>query len=67
MTTPKPREARRETLHLRIKPEERCLIDRAAQLLGKNRTDYMLDATRRAAVEAILDQSHFLQRCRSAG
>lgn len=57
MTTPRAQEAKRETLNLRIKPEERCLIDRAAQLLGKNRTDFMLDATRRAAVEAILDQT----------
>ena len=59
MTTPRAQEAKRETLNLRIKPEERCLIDRAAQLLGKNRTDFMLDATRRAAVEAILDQTIF--------
>ena len=66
MTTPRAQEAKRETLNLRIKHEERCLIDRAAQLLGKNRTDFMLDATRRAALEAILDQT-ILQRCRSAG
>jgi len=59
MTTPRPREARRETLNFRIKPEERCLIDRAAKLLGKNRTDFMLEATRRAAEEAILDHTVF--------
>ncbi len=54
MTLPK-----RETLNIRIKPEERWLIDRAAQLVGKNRTDFMLDATRRAAEDAILDRTVF--------
>ncbi len=49
--------SKRETLNLRIKPEDRGLIDRAAQLLGKNRTDFMLEAARRAAEEALLDQT----------
>ena len=44
-----PNATKRESLTIRIKPEERCLIDQAAQLLGKNRTDFMLEATRRAA------------------
>lgn len=47
---------KRETLNIRIKPEERSLIDRAAQLRGKNRTDFVLDAARSAAEEALLDQ-----------
>ena len=51
---------RRESLSIRIKPEDRCLIDRAAALLGKNRTDFVLDATRRAAEEAILDRTAFI-------
>ncbi len=59
MTTPKPHEAKRETLNIRIKPEDRWLIDQAAQLVGKNRTDFMLDATRRAAEDAILDRTVF--------
>lgn len=49
--------AKRETLNLRIKPEERSLIDRAAKVRGKNRTDFMLDAARTAAEEALLDQA----------
>jgi uncharacterized protein (DUF1778 family) len=48
--------AKRDSLNLRIKPEERSLIDRAAQSLGKNRTDFILDAARRAAEEALLDR-----------
>ena len=48
---------KRETLNLRIKPEERNLIDRAAKARGKNRTDFVLDAARLAAEEALLDQA----------
>jgi uncharacterized protein (DUF1778 family) len=47
------------TLNLRIKPEERGLIDRAAKTLGKNRTDFVLDAARRAAEDALLDRTVF--------
>jgi len=50
------RPTKRDTLNLRIKPEERWLIDRAAQSLGKNRTDFILDAARRVAEEALLDR-----------
>lgn len=52
-TTPR----KRETLNLRIKPEERNLIDRAAKARGKNRTDFVLDAARSAAEETLLDQT----------
>ena len=52
--------AKRDTLNLRIKPEVRGLIDRAAKLRGKNRTDFILDAARNAAEEALLDQALFV-------
>ncbi len=55
-TTPKAR-PQRETLNIRIKPGERGLIDRAAALTGKTRTDFVLDATRRAAVDALTDRT----------
>ena len=48
---------RRDTLNLRIKPEDRGLIDRAARLSGKTRTDFVLDAARRAAEDAVLDRT----------
>lgn len=51
---------RRETLNIRIKAAERGLIDRAAALSGKTRTDFILDATRRAAEEAVLDRTLFM-------
>jgi uncharacterized protein (DUF1778 family) len=57
-TTPK-RSPTRSSLNLRIKPELRGLIDRAAQLAGKNRTDFVLDAARRAAEDALLDRTVF--------
>jgi uncharacterized protein (DUF1778 family) len=57
-TTPKPATTR-DTLNLRIKPELRGLIDRAAELAGKNRTDFVLDAARRAAEDALLDRTVF--------
>jgi uncharacterized protein (DUF1778 family) len=35
------------------------LIDRAAKLAGKNRTDFVLDAARRAAEDTLLDRTVF--------
>lgn len=48
---------RRETLNLPIKADDCNLIDRAARLTDKNRTDFILDAARREAEETILDRS----------
>ena len=47
----------RETLNIRIKPELKGLIDRAAEALGKTRTDFVLDASRKAAEDALLDRT----------
>lgn len=46
-------------LNLRIKPSARNLIDRAAELTGKTRTDFVLEASQRAAEEALLDRTVF--------
>lgn len=59
MATPPKPTTTRDTLNLRIKPELRGLIDRAAQLAGKNRTDFVLEAARRAAEDALLDRTVF--------
>ena len=59
MATTPNRITTRDSLNLRIKPELRGLIDRAAQLAGKNRTDFVLDAARRAAEDALLDRTVF--------
>lgn len=59
MATTSNRVTARDCLNLRIKPELRGLIDRAAQLTGKNRTDFVLEAARRAAEDALLDRAVF--------
>lgn len=46
-------------LNMRIKPATRNLIDRAAELLGKTRTDFMLEASERRAEEVLLDHTIF--------
>jgi uncharacterized protein (DUF1778 family) len=59
MATSQQEKGKRDTLNLRIKPELRGLIDRAAALSDKNRTDFVLDAARRAAEDALLDRTVF--------
>jgi uncharacterized protein (DUF1778 family) len=59
MPTAQQEKAKRDTLNLRIKPELRGLIDRAAELSGKTRTDFMLDAARVAAEDALMDRTVF--------
>lgn len=57
MSTLNKATSKRETLNIRIKPEERDLIDRAAKARGKNRTDFILDAARSAVEDTLLDQA----------
>ncbi|MFA5664903.1 DUF1778 domain-containing protein [Castellaniella sp.] len=52
-----PHPSKREALNIRIKPEDRRLIDQGALAVGKNRTEFILDAARLAAEEAILEQT----------
>jgi uncharacterized protein (DUF1778 family) len=47
----------RDTLNMRIKAEDRNLFDWAAKVQGKTRTDFILEAARRAAEEALLDRA----------
>lgn len=46
-------------INLRALPEQRDLIDHAASLLGKNRSDFMLEAACERARAVVLDQVHF--------
>lgn len=48
--------AKRITLSLRMKPEDRELIERAAKVKGKNLKDFVMDATRAAIEEALAEQ-----------
>jgi uncharacterized protein (DUF1778 family) len=47
----------RDTLNLRIPAAERNLIDWAAASSGKTRTDFILEAARRAAEDALLERA----------
>jgi uncharacterized protein (DUF1778 family) len=47
-------------INLRVREETRALIDRAAQAQGRSRSDFMIEASRRAAEDAILDQAAIL-------
>ena len=46
-------------INLRALPQQRDLIDQAAQLLGKNRSDFMLEAACDKAQSVLLDQVFF--------
>ena len=46
-------------INLRALPQQRDLIDQAAQLMGKNRSDFMLEAACDKARSVVLDQVFF--------
>ena len=46
-------------INLRALPAQRDLIDHAANLLGKNRSDFMLEAACAKAQSVVLDQVFF--------
>ena len=50
---------RAAAINLRELPEQRDLIDHAARLLGKNRSDFMLEAACDRAQSVVLDQLFF--------
>jgi uncharacterized protein (DUF1778 family) len=51
--------ARSETVNLRISQSQKALIDRAARSLGRNRSEFMLDAASREAEAVLLDRRYF--------
>ena len=50
----------RISINLRTDATSRDLIDRAAKALGKNRSEFMLEAARREATAVLLDRRLFL-------
>ncbi len=50
---------RTAAINLRALPQQRELIDHAANLLGKNRSDFMLEAACDRAQSVLLDQVLF--------
>ena len=54
------RQPRDVAINLRANRRQRALIDRAAEAVGKNRSDFMLEAACRAADAVLLDRRLFL-------
>jgi uncharacterized protein (DUF1778 family) len=52
-------QARDESINLRASKRQKTLIDRAAKLLERSRSDFMLEAACRQAEAVLLDQHHF--------
>ena len=50
-------ESTTRAVNLRVREEIRDLIDQAAKIQGRSRSDFMIDAARRAAEETLLDQT----------
>lgn len=59
-TTSHDEGARRNLINIRISDIDRNVIDRAAKAAGKTRSEFMLDASRRAAQDTILDTTLFV-------
>lgn len=47
------------SINLRIEAKTRQLIDNAAAVLGKTRTEFMVESARREAIDVLLDQRLF--------
>jgi uncharacterized protein (DUF1778 family) len=50
---------RDETINLRASRRQKTLIDRAADALGRNRSDFMLETACREAESVLLDRRYF--------
>ena len=50
---------RSETINLRVSQRQKALIDRAAETLGRSRSDFMLDVASREAQAVLLDRRYF--------
>jgi len=48
------------SINLRIETHTRQLIDDAAAVLGKTRTEFMIDSARALAIDVLLDQRLFI-------
>ena len=59
MATARTTTGRDVTINLRANRNQRAVIDRAAEKLGKNRSDFMLEAACREAEAVLLDQRYF--------
>ena len=49
-----------EQINLRANPTQRDLLDRAAKMVHKSRTEFMLEAATNAAQEVLLNSNQFV-------
>jgi uncharacterized protein (DUF1778 family) len=47
------------SINLRVATQTRELIDEAAEILGKTRTEFMVDSARQQAIDVLLDRRLF--------
>jgi uncharacterized protein (DUF1778 family) len=50
----------KDSINLRIDARTRQLVDDAAAILGKTRTEFMVESARRQAIDVLLDQRLFM-------
>lgn len=60
MATRAPAADAKGSINLRIEAGTRHLIDDAAAVLGKTRTEFMIESARRQAIDVLLDQRLFV-------
>lgn len=53
-------QTRDQAINIRATRQQRDLIDHAASMLGKSRSDFMLETACKAAENALIDQAFFL-------
>ncbi|MHC5936435.1 type II toxin-antitoxin system TacA family antitoxin [Nostoc sp.] len=51
---------RNQVINIRVQEQQRDLIDNAASILGKNRSDFMLEVACREAEKVICDKTFFV-------
>lgn len=59
MASVKPPTAKTGTINIRTSEQQRNLIDYAAATLGKSRSDFILEASTRAAEDVVRDRTFF--------
>ena len=57
--TPATTTTKDQAINIRASRRQRDLIDQAAQTLGKNRSDFMLETSCREAENVLLDRAYF--------
>lgn len=59
-STVRPNPIRDQAINIRATQQQRDLIDHAASVMGKSRSDFMLEMACRAAEDVLLDRTYFV-------